>query len=105
MSEIRFICLKISKLFVFYPILNLFFLIRFFCVLCLKFALEFRKVRVMNKNLLIFISSIVCLFFLTLEWIHAKTMNIREIELLMEAESQAPCIGVQCDSGYSCWID
>lgn len=23
----------------------------------------------------------------------------------MEAESQAPCIGVQCDSGYSCWID
>lgn len=40
----------------------------FFCVLCLKFALEFRKVRVMNKNLFIFISSIVCLFFLTSEW-------------------------------------
>ena len=68
MYEIRFMCLKISKLFVFYSILNLFFLIRFFCVLCLKFALEFRKVRVMNKNLLIFISSIVCLFFLTSEW-------------------------------------
>ena len=63
MYEIRFICLKISKLFVFYSILN-----GFFCVLCLKFALEFRKVRVMNKNLLIFISSIVCLFFLTSEW-------------------------------------
>lgn len=30
MYEIRFICLKISKLFVFYSILNLFFLIRFF---------------------------------------------------------------------------
>ena len=36
--------------------------------ICLKFALEFRKVRVMNKNLFIFISSIVCLFFLTSEW-------------------------------------
>lgn len=40
----------------------------FFCVLCLKFALEFRKVRVMNKNLLIFMDGIVCLFFLTSEW-------------------------------------
>ena len=60
MYEIRFICLKISKLFVFYSILNLFFLIRFF--LC------FMSVRVMNKNLLIFMDGIVCLFFLTSEW-------------------------------------
>lgn len=55
----------------------------------------------MKKNLLIFISSIVCLFFLTSEWMHAKTMNIREIELLIEAEKK----DVRSIPSIRAWLD
>ena len=55
----------------------------------------------MKKMLLIFIYSIVCLFFLTSEWVYAKTMTIREIELLVEAEKK----DVRSISSIRAWLD